>query len=128
MDSPRRRQRRCNTRFRGAIFRSMADSWAPNEEPARLARESIDSLRDSRPFGSRATRQRRKNRATTRREITPPSDSLSFGRRLLNCALANRQWQAISCYNPIHVQSTTVALLLKIQFVIFASRQKRLRS
>lgn len=35
-------------RFRDAIFRSMAASWAPNEEPARLARKSIDSLPQAR--------------------------------------------------------------------------------
>jgi len=79
-------------RFRSAIFRSMADSWAPNEEPARLARESIDSLRGFafvRLASDEATMKRkRKNRAprhatprraeplrlSQRRKITPPSD------------------------------------------------------
>lgn len=38
--------KRAKYRFRGAIFRSMAAGWAPNEEPAALdSHASIDSLR-----------------------------------------------------------------------------------
>lgn len=137
--------KRCSTRFRGAIFRSMAASWAPNEEPACLARESIDSLHGSRSLGSQATKVKRRSAAKktaramrlSREDATQNNATLfgspSFGHRLPNCGfgkLSMAGGNVVLQSHPrvfIYTRSYDIAgttdccvILLKIPFITLA--------